>query len=106
MDLLQLWLDSGQRRNAFDIPHSHTEHIRKLEGTAGTLSMVCQNHGLQSLATHEDHGDIGEAIRQRVTDVNFLWIAVTMYSTASEGMFRKMIIEGYSVLPCCLKFTR
>ena len=56
--------------------------------------MVCQNHGLQSLATHEDHGDNGEAVGQRVTDVNILWIVVTMYSTAGEGMFRKTI-EGW-----------
>jgi hypothetical protein len=63
MDPLQLWLDSSQRQNIFHIPHSHTEHIRKLQGMAGALSMVCQNHQLQSLATHEDHEDTEEAVR-------------------------------------------
>jgi hypothetical protein len=95
MDPLQLWSESSQRWHVFDIPHSHAKHIHKLQGTAGTLSMVCQNHGLQNLATHEDHEDTGEAVRQRVTDVNILCIVVTMYSTVSEGMFGEMVFSEF-----------
>jgi hypothetical protein len=87
MDPLQLWLDSSQRRNVFDIPHSHTEHIRKLQGTAGTLSTVCQNRGLQSLATHEDHEDTGEAVGERVTALTSYCFKLQRHvsSTSSES---------------------
>jgi hypothetical protein len=55
-------LDSIQRQNADDIHDFRTKHIRKLQGMAGTLSMVSRNRRLLSLAIHEDDEDTLEAV--------------------------------------------